>query len=379
MFPGRSVFHPADIEHYKNSTTVQSAHGQIAVIAKYLKLNLKLTDTEKFKIQVSTLPLSKAIRKYLFSLKRKNYAATSIRYSKYVLLLFYKFCLDNEIQKVADITSQVVIAFKHHLYVKQTSQGKNYAISTQRSALHILRALFDYLCEEEYAVQNPARKIKTPREEKKISRNYLTRKEAKSFLDVIDTSTVYGFFDRTLFEVLYATGMRIQELLHLKIRQVNLADMLVTVLDGKGRKDRVCILTESAKKYLSAYFTQVRTRHLNKGSEAPYVFPSIQGNMLEEKYISKRIRRYCLIAGIKKRITCHAFRRSFATHLLEKGADIRHIQRLLGHSKIDTTMRYIKITVSDLRNVLVRYHPREKKMAGKEVTFKGTTRYSCAH
>ena len=172
-------------------------------------------------------------------------------------------------------------------------------------------------------------------------------------------------------ELLYSTGMRVGELLRLQLKDINMEDYLVNIIDGKGKKDRVVILTEIAKRYLEVYVKHVRPRLLNMGVESEYLFPLRDGRQYVPSLMVNRFRRYKELAEIKHQVSFHTFRRSFATHLLQEGVDIRHIQQLMGHSSLRATIEYINITIKDLYGVLVKCHPREKTYADKEIKFKG--------
>jgi integrase/recombinase XerD len=139
----------------------------------------------------------------------------------------------------------------------------------------------------------------------------------------------------------------------------------------KNNKDRVCFLNIISQRYLEIYIEKVRPMYLAKGVESKYLFPAKSGVRQFKKWISERIWRWRDIANIDFPVTAHAFRRSFATHLLQEGVGVRYIQQMMGHDSIDSTLQYIKLNIDDLRNALIRFHPREKLLADKEIVFKG--------
>jgi len=236
--------------------------------------------------------------------------------------------------------------------------------------LQFINLFFDWMVQEELRRNNPCLHLTLPRVEKRVSRNILSRNEVDDFLAAINVSTVRGFMDRTIFEVMYSTGLRITELRNLKLADLRLEDNLVNVIEGKGGKDRVVILTTVARRYLETFVNEVRPKHLKAGIDCGLVFPSPNGLRYKRVFLLNKIRLYCLKAGIGHHVSPHAFRRSFATHLLNEGVDVRHIQQLMGHDCVNTTMTYIQLAMKDLHEVLVKFHPREKELREKEIVFR---------
>lgn len=373
-YPDKIIYTKADIDNYCSASSEKNVQQRMRVIEKYLRYTLKLVNAGKEYTKGKSLKIQKAVELYISEMKRKNHKDTSISYYEYIFSLLTEYLNSISITNIIQIDKNVMNAFKNYIFIKKTKQGKPYDIATQQTIIYTVKHLFDLLVKEEYLPINPARKMKIPKTEKKISRNILSKNELEVYFKIIDTKTAYGFMDRTIFELLYSTGIRLSELLNLKMNDVNTEDNLLTVLSGKGDKDRVCILNNISKKYLEIYLKQVRKFYLLPHKKSDYLFPSILGNRLDEKYISKRIKRYSQLANIEHNVSCHAFRRSFATHLIEENVDIRHVQKLMGHEKIDTTMGYIKVTAKDLRNILIKHHPRESFLKDTDINFNGIRR-----
>ncbi|HBE02520.1 MAG: hypothetical protein A2096_10080 [Spirochaetes bacterium GWF1_41_5] len=370
-YSDKNIYNQSDIDSYTNGS--KKLQEDMKIIEKYLRLNFKViarpeTETRK------NLPIDKMIDKLLIYLKRKNYAPRTIESYKEELKVFQNFCRETNIEYIDDIDKNILNAYKERLYRKKHSRGAYYDVNIQLALLQRLKLFFDFLVREEYIKINPCIHLTFPKERKKISRNIFTRNEIDDFFSVIDTENIYGFIDRTIFELMYATGIRTGELINLRLKDTNLEDSLITVREGKGYKDRVCFLTIIAKRYLEIYINQVRNDYMkNCKTKTDLVFPTQQsGKLLQKTQLSERVRRWKYIADIKAPVTCYAFRRSFATHLLQEGVNIRYIQRLMGHESIRTTLRYIHITLKDLRQVLVKFHPREKVLSDKKIVFRGT-------
>jgi integrase/recombinase XerD len=184
----------------------------------------------------------------------------------------------------------------------------------------------------------------------------LTSREVEQLLEQPDLSTPLGVRDRAMLEMLYATGMRISELVRLPVNQVNL-ESGYTLIYGKGSKERVVPLGSEAVQRIDRYLKTVRTSLL-KGKESPYLFVGRSGKGMSRQRFWKSLKGYGRKAGIKKRISPHLLRHSFATHLLERGADLRSVQLMLGHVDISTTQIYTHVTGERLKKVHKKYHPR---------------------
>jgi len=218
-----------------------------------------------------------------------------------------------------------------------------------------IRTFFRFLIQEGVLEFNPAEEVESPRIAKTLP-EILTLKEVEQLLEQPDTQTPLGIRDRTMLEMLYATGMRVSELIRLPINHVNLEGGYVLIY-GKGARERIVPLGGEAMKWISFYSKTTRGS-LTKGKESPFLFITRSGNGMSRQMFWKNIKAYGSGAGIRKRITPHLLRHSFASHLLERGADLRSVQMMLGHVDISTTQIYTHVTGERLKKVHQRYHPR---------------------
>ena len=226
---------------------------------------------------------------------------------------------------------------------------------TTARRLSTLRRFFQHLAREGQIDHDPSARIPAPRIGRPLPKT-LTEAEVEALLAVPDTATVIGLRDRTMLEVLYATGLRVSELVGLQINQVNLRQGVVRVI-GKGNKERLVPLGEEAISWLEKFMRQGRAE-LFRGAPEATLFPSRRGRMMARQTFWYALRRYAVQAGITKPLSPHVLRHAFATHLLNHGADLRVVQMLLGHSDISTTQIYTHVARERLKNLHAKHHPR---------------------
>ena len=202
---------------------------------------------------------------------------------------------------------------------------------------------------------NPAEELDSPKVARTLP-EILTLKEIEQILEQPDPQTPLGIRDRAMLEMLYATGMRVSELTQLPTHQVNLEAGYVLVY-GKGSKERIIPLGSEALKWVTVYLKTAR-RPLSKGKESPSLFVTRSGKGMSRQRFWKTLKEYARRAGLRKRITPHLLRHSFASHLLERGADLRSVQMMLGHVDISTTQIYTHVAGERLKKIHKQYHPR---------------------
>ncbi|MEE4352231.1 MAG: site-specific tyrosine recombinase XerD [Desulfatiglans sp.] len=218
-----------------------------------------------------------------------------------------------------------------------------------------IKTFFRFLVSEGIIRDSPARLVETPRLQKKLPM-VLSRSEVERLLSQPDLSRPKGRRDSAILELLYATGLRVSELVGLKLVNINLEAGYVRTL-GKGSKERIVPMGEKAVESVRRYVSEGRSLH-KKGSDSPYLFLNPSGDRLSRQGFWKIIKKYAKMGGIQKRITPHSLRHSFASHLVAGGADLRSVQIMLGHEDIATTQIYTHVTRERLKEVHEKYHPR---------------------
>ena len=236
----------------------------------------------------------------------------------------------------------------------QTTAKK--AQSSITRSISTLRKFYQYLAREGRIQKDPMLQIDSPKQGRHLPA-VLSSEEIERLLKTPDTSTPLGLRDRAILEVLYATGLRVSELVHLKLTDLHLSLGLIQTL-GKGDKERIIPIGDVAVDWINQYLERSRIR-LTKGKDSPYLFVNFHGNGLTRQGIWKNLKVIVQAAGIDKDVTPHTLRHSFATVLLENGADLRIVQELLGHSDISTTQIYTHISKKHLTEVYQRSHPRD--------------------
>ena len=232
-------------------------------------------------------------------------------------------------------------------------QGK--ATATIARRLAALKAFYQFLVRENYLASDPTDDLTSPKLERKLPK-VLSVGEVERLLSRPDRTNPAGLRDKAMLELLYATGVRVSELVNLDVEDVDLDEGFVRCV-GKGRKERVAPMGEIAIAALRAYLDGARGKMVSDPGEKA-VFVNHHGRRLTRQGFWKIVKKYAALAHIQKEITPHTLRHSFATHLLENGADIRAVQEMLGHADISTTQIYTHVTKERLKDVYAKSHPR---------------------
>jgi integrase/recombinase XerD len=237
----------------------------------------------------------------------------------------------------------------------QGLRASGLAARSAARAVHALRGFYRFAVREGRLDLDPMENLRAPRVSRPLPR-FLTGLQVERLLAAPDPSKRLGLRDRAILEVLYATGLRASELTRLRPADLDLRVGVLTAF-GKGRKERLVPLGQEAQKWVRRYLDEERP-HLVRRSRAPELFLSQRGGKLSRMGLWALVRRQALAAGLAHVLTPHVLRHSFATHLLEHGADLRSLQAMLGHADISTTQIYTHVSLERLRRIYDQYHPR---------------------
>lgn len=288
------------------------------------------------------------IIKFLKYLKiEKNYSnLTIINYGK-DLKIFLKFLEENKINNYNQINYQLIRKFLEFLY------DENYEKKTIARHISSLRSFFKYLLKENIIKENPMILISNPKLDKKLPK-YLYYEQIEQILSIPDRSTPLGMRDLTILELLYSTGVRVSELVNIKIEDIDFNERTIKIL-GKGNKERIVLYSKVLSNYLKDYLEKRNTFNPNHS----YLFINKFGNKLTDRGVRTIIDNILKKGMVDFHISPHMIRHTFATHLLDNGADLKCVQELLGHKNLSTTQIYTHISDEHLRQVYLNTHKRK--------------------
>lgn len=269
---------------------------------------------------------------------------------------------------IKTITRTDMEAYIATFYDHRMEDGKGYTTGTICMKIRSLKRFFEFLEQANIIFINPMEYIQEPKQEKTNARNALTIKEMEKLLDQPNLGTRTGIRDRAVLEVFYSTGIRLGELCSLTIYDADLQGKMLRINQGKGRKDRVVPLGKHAIRFLREYISKIRPHFTKKNRKSRTLFVNQQGQPLSKQVVSIMVRSSAKKAGLKKQVSAHILRHTFASGLVKNGADVVAVQKMLGHRDLQTTQGYIKTMGVDLKKAHKKSHPREKdKVSPKNI------------
>jgi integrase/recombinase XerD len=293
---------------------------------------------------------------YLEALRVRNYSGATIASREHHLREFIRWAEERGLTRPSEVTKPTLERYQRFLFHYRKKNGQPLSFRSQHGCLVPVRALFKWLCRQNLLLANPAADLDLPRAEKRLPRHVLTASEAERVLGFPDVSNPLGLRDRAILETFYSTGMRRMELLGLKLYDLDAERGTVFVRQGKGKKDRMIPMGERAFAWVRRYLEEARPQ-LALTPDEGLVFLTNVGLAFEANRLTQLVRDYVDRAEIGKTGSCHLFRHTCATLMLENGADIRFIQQLLGHEKLETTQIYAQVSIRMLKEVHTRTHP----------------------
>ena len=286
------------------------------------------------------------VEEYLMHLKiERGLADNSIESYQRDIKHYTQFLEKEKINDWNEIDRYVIVLFLQRL--KESGKSDNSIIRMTSS----LRQFHQFMRQEKFTIKDVMQSVDTPKKAETLPK-VMSMKEVDKLLETPDTETEIGLRDRAILEVMYATGLRISELINLKMNELHLTMGFIQTI-GKGNKERILPIGGMAIQYLNEYLEDSRPIFESRSAEeSPYVFLNSRGKGLSRQGVWKNIKKTVQLAGIKQNVTPHMIRHSFATHLLENGADLRIVQELLGHSDISTTQIYTHVSEKQIQEAV---------------------------
>lgn len=300
--------------------------------------------------------LSTWLRRYLEALMVQHMNAPNLRSRRSNLARFNAWCSEHGIETPDQVTHALVARFQWHLFHARKADGSAYAINGQLSVLNMVQAFFRWMVRHQHLPSNPAADLDLPKKYAQHLREPLNPAEVEAVLALPDLTDAVGLRDRAILEVFYATGIRRQELANLTLTSIDPERGCLLVRMGKGRKDRFVPVGERALAWIAKYRREARPQLVGDAGETR-LFLNYQGAGISVNALSWRIRDYLDRAGVAKIGSCHLFRHTMATAMLDNGADLRHVQEMLGHAGITSTQRYTHVSIAKLTAVHAATHP----------------------
>jgi len=335
------------------------------------------------------MPICEAIRRYLVWRQASGATPHTMKSLRYALRCLSRWAEGQGVTLLEQLTPDLFLSYQQQeLPFRLTRQGRPITITTQLGDLCALRKWGRYLVDQDFLVSNPARRMKFPRAPNSLPRIIPDVKEATRLMggaghsghaalvgrdDVcgrgenrcVILSIAQATRSRAILELLYGTGLRLSEAFNLNVLDLDLVGGYVWVRQGKGRKDRVAPLGQMAITALTVYLDSGRSELFggkegrdDSGEKA--LFLNKYGGRLSREGIYQVVKKAVICAKLSSKITPHCLRHAAATHMLQNGASIRHIQEFLGHASLETTQIYTRVTITDLKAMHAQYHPREK-------------------
>lgn len=297
-------------------------------------------------------------------LKGLNLKENTVNIKIAFLKCFINYLKENNKYSVLDVAEKELNSYLNYIAKKKSIRTKKlYSTMTINKMFEAVKDFYNFLLKKDLILFTPFKDFKLTLRVEENKRDILTEEQMNMFLDLIKINEEGGLINKAIFELLYSSGLRVNELSNLKLNDINFSERTIMIKQGKGNKDRFVPFSELASHYIKQYIKEERKPLINIVEEKyrQYVFLTTYRNITPWT-IRKRFNKFKKELGIEnKNITLHSMRHSMATHLLERGADLRYVQELLGHENIQTTTRYTHMLIENMKRTYKTYHSRENK------------------
>jgi integrase/recombinase XerD len=304
---------------------------------------------------------------YFEWLRIKNYSEKTIRHRRDYLGYFINWCACRGVVRPNEVTKPIIERYQRYLFHYRKRDGHPLSFFSQSGRIVPIRHWFKWLTRQNYILYNPASEIELPKLGFRLPKNVLTQSEAEQIINMPNVFDPIGVRDRAMLETFYSTGMRRMELVALRLYDIDEDRGTVLIRQGKGKKDRIIPIGERALSWIDRYAHRVRPSLLVGDEAGDTLFLTNRGKPFKPCGATTIVRGYVVAADIGKLGSCHMFRHTMATLMLENGADIRFIQAMLGHARLNTTAIYTQVSIKKLKEIHTATHPArmERKADGK--------------
>lgn len=304
-------------------------------------------------------PLRAALDEYRHAALAEGCATETVRTQAQAILRFLTWTSQFDLRAPQEISREILERYQLQLHQHRKRDGGPLSVGSQLVTLAALKAWLKWLVRKEQLPSNPAEWLRLPRLPALLPATILSVAKAEAIIALAKTRSPLGLRDRAVLETFYSAGIRRMELVNLTLADIDTAEGIAMVRRGKGQKDRLVPLGDRACLWIERYLRKARPRLLS-GAQTDALFLNEFGEALNPRYLGDLVRRYLENAGIVTRGACHVFRHAMATHMLDNGADIRHIQAILGHARLETTQIYTRVSIRKLKEVHAATHPTSK-------------------
>lgn len=293
---------------------------------------------------------------YYLWLAERNYSKNTISNRQNYVYYFMKWADERGLAEPEEVTRPVIEQYQRYLYhYKKKRSKETLAVNSQYARLIAVCGYFKWLARQNYILYNPTADITLPRVGKRLPKNVLSSKDADQIINQADVNDIMGIRDRALLETLYSTGVRRRELIGITVYDIDF-DRGTVFVHGKGNKDRVIPIGERALVWIQKYLAEARAQLVVEPDDH-ILFLTARGEPFSPNHLTGHVREYIKNADIGKKGSCHLFRHAMATFMLENGADIRFIQSMLGHSRLNSTEVYTQVSIRKLKEIHSVTHP----------------------
>lgn len=295
---------------------------------------------------------------FLQHLKALGRSPYTVRNAGQGLKSLGNFLEKEKVYVIEALTPDLLEEFQLDLSTRANKKGGLLTLRTQAQCLGTVKVFTRFLKEKDYLLRDPAINLKLPKKPQSLPKVILSQKEVKSIISAPDRRSHKGYRDRVVLEILYDTGIRRSEVNSIRLSDLDLEGGYIRI-QGKGNKERVVPVSKRVCSLIDNYITMVRPYLLTR-PDPGFLILNRWGKRMSPRGIGDIVYRHAKNACIEKKISTHTFRHTCATHMLKAGAPVRHIQEMLGHESLDSTMIYTRVTINDLKEIHAKYHPGEK-------------------